>query len=241
MKTIFTIIILTLCFNCFSQTQAEMNQEAYDEFNKSNDKLNEIYQTILSGYKNDTLFIENLKISQRIWVQFRDAEMEMKYPKYPNRIYGSIHPTCRAFCLKELTEKRITTLKKWTNGEEEGDVCNGSVKIIEEIESKSMGKATIQKDSSVWITANMKRNHRIFGYEKKNIHSSKMILLSIFTNEVENNPFECKYGAYYDTSGMTDLDLKYQNTQDEFIKIALLKKGKIIDEVFMLKKWFEFK
>ena len=116
-------------FCSYSQTQAEMNKEAYAEFNKADNELNEVYQKILAEYKTDTLFVENLKASQRIWIKFRDAELKMKFPDYPDKIYGSIHPTCRAFYLMELTEKRTESLKIWLNGTEEGDVCNGSVKI----------------------------------------------------------------------------------------------------------------
>jgi len=240
MKHLLIFIILTISFSCFSQTQAEMNRKAYAEFNKSDKQLNEIYQTILSEYKTDSIFVENLKKSQRIWIQFRDAEMDMKYPNYPEKIYGTIHPTCRAFYLKELTKKRIKTLKIWVSGTEEGDVCNGSVKIIEEIDSEYMGKAYIEKDSTIWMSANMKKDHRIFGYKKKDIYSTKMILLSIFTNDVKNNSFDCEYGAFYDTNGMTDLKLKYAATENDFLRIDIIREGKTIDEVYMLKKWFEF-
>ena len=240
MKNLLTFIILTFSFSCFSQTQAEMNKEAYAEFNKSDKILNEIYQTILSEYKSDTIFVENLKKSQRLWIQFRDAEMEMKFPNYSDKTYGSIHPTCRAFYLKEITDKRIETLKEWVTGTEEGDVCNGSVKIIEEIDSQYMGKAFIEKDNSIWMTASMNKDHRIFGYKNKDIYSEKMILLSVFTNEVENNPFGCKYGAFYDTNGMKDIELKYVSIEDDFLKIEIIQNGKTIDEVYMLKKWFEF-
>lgn len=92
MKRLFTFLILTIGFNSFSQTHTEMNQEAYNDFRKSDEELNEIYQRILSEYKDDTLFIENLKNSQRIWVQFRDAELKMKFPAYPDKHMGTIQP-----------------------------------------------------------------------------------------------------------------------------------------------------
>ncbi|PCJ64883.1 MAG: hypothetical protein COA58_11460 [Bacteroidetes bacterium] len=240
MKSILTFVLLTLSFTCFPQTQAEMNQEAYAEFSTSDKQLNDIYKTILSEYKTDSIFIENLKKSQRIWIQFRDAEMEMKYPNYSDQRYGSIHPICRAFYLKELTDKRTNTLKKWVAGMEEGDACNGSVKTIEEIGSPFMGKAYITKDSFIWIAANMKKDHRIFGYNQTDIYSKKMILISIFTNEVKNNPFNCTYGAFYETNEMRDMSLKYVTTEDDFLKIEILREGQTVDTVYMLKKWFEF-
>lgn len=128
MNKIILLLLLTFSINCFSQTQAEMNQQAYASYNKADKKLNTVYQKILVKYKTDKLFVANLKKSQRIWISFRDAEMDMKYPNYPNQNYGSIHPTCRAVYLTELTESRIKTLNVWLNGIKEGDACSGSVK-----------------------------------------------------------------------------------------------------------------
>lgn len=240
MKKLPIFIILIFSFNCIAQTQAEINNEAYLDFKKSDEKLNQVYKTILSKYKSDSVFLKSLKKSQRLWIQFRDAEMEMKYPNYKNRSYGSIHPTCISLYLKELTDTRIKTLNEWVCGIEEGYLCAGSVKFIEEIDLQDMQKAYIEKDGSIWIKANMRKDHRIFGYKNKDIYSEKMILFSIFTNEVKNNPFDCKYGAFYDTSNMKDIKLKYIASENGFLKIGLIKNGEIIDEVFMLKKWFEF-
>ena len=128
MNKILLLLLLTFSINCFSQTQAQMNQQAYASYNKADKKLNTVYQKILVKYKADKLFVTNLKKSQRIWVSFRDAEIDMKYPNYPNQNYGSIHPTCRAIYLTELTESRIKTLTIWLNGIKEGDTCAGSVK-----------------------------------------------------------------------------------------------------------------
>jgi len=240
MEKILTLILLSLSLNGFAQSQAEMNRQAYDEFNQSDRKLNEIYHAILSGYKSDTLFVKNLRKSQRIWIQFRDAEMEMKYPPYPGNFYGSIHSICRASFLKELTDRRIETLKVWLGGMEEGELCNGSVKTIKEIDPEYMGMALVENDSTIRMSADMKKDHRIFGYKEKDINSTKMILLSIFTNEVENNPFNCKYGSYYDTGDMINMKLKYLLTEGEFLKVGIMKERKVIEEVYMLKKWFAF-
>ena len=129
MNRLVIILFLTLNFNCFSQTQAEMNKEAYAAFNKTDNELNQVYQKILTEYKTDTLFVENLIASQRIWIKFRDAELKMKFPEYQNKNYGTIHPICRAFYLLELTENRTKTLKEWLKGIDGLDACNGSVKI----------------------------------------------------------------------------------------------------------------
>lgn len=128
--TLILLISTISIHSSYSQTQAEMNKEAYADFHTSDDELNRVYKQIITEYKEDTVFLDALKKSQRIWIKFRDAELEMKYPNYQDLShYGSIHPMCRAYYLKNLTDKRIETLKIWLVGIEEGDLCNGSVKI----------------------------------------------------------------------------------------------------------------
>ncbi len=118
-----------ISFTSYSQTQATMNKEAAESYQKADKELNETYQAILSEYKKDQLFIQNLKASQRIWIKFRDAELNLKYPETEPGYYGSIHPMCVSNYLEKLTRKRIKTLQIWINGIEEGNVCGGSVKI----------------------------------------------------------------------------------------------------------------
>lgn len=85
-------------------------------------------------------------------------------------------------------------------------------------------KASIDpRDSSIWIVANMREDHRIFGYEKPSTESKRMFLLSIFTNDVKNNPFHLPYGAYYGTDEMKNSRLKFNSYQGKFIKAELLK------------------
>ena len=126
------IIILTLCLTssifCYSQTQREMNTEAYENYKKADTKLNQVYSQILKEYKSNIVFITYLKNAQRLWIQFRDAEMKAMYPEREDGYYGSVHPMCWNIYLQELTEERIKKLNIWLLGIEEGDVCNGSVK-----------------------------------------------------------------------------------------------------------------
>lgn len=132
MKTIkfkcITLALMLILFSvaAFAQTQSELNSKAYSEYEKADKSLNDIYKKIKAAYFSDTVFIKNLKASQRLWVKFRDAEMQMKYPE--NKSYGSAQPMCYSLYLQELTEDRIKTLKVWLDGIAEGDVCAGSVK-----------------------------------------------------------------------------------------------------------------
>jgi uncharacterized protein YecT (DUF1311 family) len=83
---------------------------------------------ILKEYKSDTAFIRNLKVAQKIWVQFCDADMKVKYPDRVRGYYGSVYPMCWSIYLTELTEERVKRLKCWLTGCEEGEACCGSVK-----------------------------------------------------------------------------------------------------------------
>ncbi len=241
MKYLLSLLLLFISVQGYSQTQAEMNESAYAEYRQSDKQLNHIYQTILSKYKSDKTFINNLKKSQRLWLKFRDAEMAMKYPNYANNKYGSVQPTCDAIYLKHLTDQRISTLQTWVSGIEEGEVCCGSVKVIEKTDPNSINKLTIKNDGSLFLHSDIKKDHRIFAYQFPDINSRKMFVLSVFTPDVKGNQLNYQYGAYYDTNGMRNkgIKLKYVNTDDDFVKVHVIKNKKVIDTVYMLKKWFE--
>ena len=127
------LFMIIFSFNVISQTQGEMNAEKEKSYKSSDKKLNAVYQAILEEYKNDTIFLEALRLSQRNWIKFRDSELKMKYPERETEgYYGSVYPMCEAIYLNELTKSRIKTLKTWLEGIEEGDVCSGSVKMTSE-------------------------------------------------------------------------------------------------------------
>jgi hypothetical protein len=94
-------------------------------------------------------------------------------------------------------------------------------------------------DSSINLTANIRQDHRIFGYAKPDIKSERLLLLSVFTNDVENNPFGCKFGAYYDTNGMDELILKYNSTSGNFVKASAIDKANNSTTIYFEKKWIE--
>ena len=127
-------IVLAIVFLCFatlahSQSQSDINLEAFNNFKKADSDLNTTYQKILKEYKSDVVFLKNLKTSQKIWITFRDAEMLTKYPKRSVGYYGSIQPTCWNNYMELLTKERTKTLQVWLTGIQEGNMCSGTVKI----------------------------------------------------------------------------------------------------------------
>ncbi len=131
MKLFLLVITVLISVTGYTQTQTDMNRSESKSLEKTDKELNEIYKTILTEYKSDSTFIQNLKASQRLWVKFRDAELKVKYPETEPRYYGSVYPMCVSIYLEKLTHERIETLQQWIDGIEEGDVCSGSVKMKE--------------------------------------------------------------------------------------------------------------
>ncbi|VBB43666.1 conserved exported hypothetical protein [uncultured Paludibacter sp.] len=95
-------------------------------------------------------------------------------------------------------------------------------------------------DSTINLTANIRQDHRIFGYAKPDVKSERLLLLSVFTNDVENNPFGCRLGAYYDTGGINELTLKYNSTTGNFVKATAIDKANNLTTIYFEKKWIEF-
>jgi uncharacterized protein YecT (DUF1311 family) len=130
MKTVFIFISFILfCCSCEAQTTSDrVNPDA--EYKKIDKELNTVYQTILFQYQNDTTFLKNLKKSQRIWIQFRDAELAMKYPKGEKNQHKNLSPFCRALYLTDLTNERISTLRLWLQGVKDTNECTGSIQKL---------------------------------------------------------------------------------------------------------------
>ena len=128
-KFLYSVLFILGTHFSFSQTQLEMNEIEHKIFLNADKELNQVYQTVLKEYKSDTVFIKSLRTSQKVWVQFRDAEMKMMYPDREPGYYGSIHPMCWSIYKTELTTERTKKLKIWLTGQEEGDSCSPSIKV----------------------------------------------------------------------------------------------------------------
>ena len=128
MKVFFIFLLAFISTAGLAQTQSEMNQESFDSLGKTDLELNSVYQKILQEYKEDTVFIKNLIKTQKIWIKFRDAQVEMKFPEREPGWYGSMYPMCVSGYLEKLTRDRIKTLKEWLAGVEYGEGCGGSIK-----------------------------------------------------------------------------------------------------------------
>lgn len=108
-------------------SQAELNEAAYKEYERADEKLNEIYRTIFREYKGEKLFLEKLKETERLWIKYRDAYMESRFPGEDKQfIYGSVYPMAYYYVKAQKTWERVRELDEWLNYQE-GDVTAGSI------------------------------------------------------------------------------------------------------------------
>jgi uncharacterized protein YecT (DUF1311 family) len=113
----------------FAQNQIEIDGQSCAQFHQADATLNQTYNQVLSDYAKDSQFIAKLKIAQRAWLAYRDAELEAVYPKTDKQTaYGTAYPTCHCAELQFLTEQRTAQLKRWLDGTHDGDACAGSIK-----------------------------------------------------------------------------------------------------------------
>jgi uncharacterized protein YecT (DUF1311 family) len=111
MKTIRHIALFLLIVNVAvtdsrAQSQSQMNQEAYADFEKADAALNKIYAQVLT--KLDKEGQGKLKAAQRAWVAFRDAQADLDADYMRG---GSAAPLLHSGSLAGTTRRRIQDLK----------------------------------------------------------------------------------------------------------------------------------
>ena len=122
MKTTLLVLTLLLSTTLYAKgiqckedgTQLQMNQCAYENFKKSDKALNRVYKKLRVKNKNDKAYLKNLKISQRLWIKFRDAELDLTFtcPSGNMRMcFGSMYPLLFNAEKTALTQQRVKALK----------------------------------------------------------------------------------------------------------------------------------
>ena len=130
MKRLMIIIVLFLESVCYAQTQSDLTEKAGRDCTKSEQKMKAVLKKIALLYKDQKLFLEKLRISQKCWLKFRKAQLDALYPaKDKQAAYGSSYPTAYAHAMEALNKQRIVQLMVWINGVEEGNIEAGSVKL----------------------------------------------------------------------------------------------------------------
>lgn len=89
-----------------AQTQGEMNQQAYREFEAADRKLNAAYAQAMKAMPDDEAR-QKLKAAQRAWLAYRDAQAEVEADVARG---GTMAPCLRAGTMTELTGQRTAEL-----------------------------------------------------------------------------------------------------------------------------------
>ena len=106
MKILLALLLLSATA-AFGQTQAEMNQQAAADFRKADTQLNAIYGKVKAAL--DAEAQEKLKVAQRAWITFRDAEADLQADATARG--GTMAPCLYNGVRQQLTETRIEELK----------------------------------------------------------------------------------------------------------------------------------
>ncbi|MDR3734293.1 MAG: lysozyme inhibitor LprI family protein [Acidobacteriaceae bacterium] len=113
------------CKNWFNNEhlgQSGMNYCAAEDTKRSDQELNRVYQQLLAKVKTDVLATNKIKMAERAWVAYRDAEIDAMWPLGNAMEYGSVNPMCVYMYRKDLIDARIKQLKFMLSSES-GDVC----------------------------------------------------------------------------------------------------------------------
>lgn len=93
------------------------------------------------------------------------------------------------------------------------------------------------EDNNFMLWADMKMDHRLYGYEKPDVNSKKLILLSIFTNDVDGNPFGLPLGAHYSTADIEDASLTFKGEKDGFVEVLFKDGNNKKETLYFERKW----
>lgn len=95
--------------------QLALNACARDEFSKADNDLNQAYQALIRKKADDKLFISKLRLAQKAWLVFRDAELEARFACAENDIkicWGSTYPMLFLSSKAALTRDRNIQLQQ---------------------------------------------------------------------------------------------------------------------------------
>jgi len=95
--------------------QLELNACAIDDFAKADKELNQTYQSLIKKDADDPLFISKLRLAQKAWLAFRDADLEARFACSEDNVricWGSMYPMSFFYRKAELTRERTKHLQQ---------------------------------------------------------------------------------------------------------------------------------
>ncbi len=95
--------------------QLELNACASDSFAEADKELNQTYQSPIKKEADAPLFINKLRLAQKAWLAFRDAELEARFACSEDDVricWGSMYPMLFLSRKAELTRERTQHLQQ---------------------------------------------------------------------------------------------------------------------------------
>ena len=115
-KIIFALIFSVFAVSVFAQSQMELTERAYAEFASADAELNAVYQEIRAKYAANQKILTGLRDTQRLWIQFRDAQIKVLFPVpiggHMEKGYGSMYPMLLTQFQTYLTRERTLQLRR---------------------------------------------------------------------------------------------------------------------------------
>ena len=111
-----TFLILLPLSSTHGQSQMQMNREAGQALEKADTKLNASYKKIMVSKEVEEEAKKNLRIAQRAWLQFVEAQINTIFPvkegENPRDLYGSMYALDYASTKTKLVKTRIQQLEQ---------------------------------------------------------------------------------------------------------------------------------
>jgi len=106
----------------WEDTQAGMTEAAEKGADAAEAEMRRVLERLVKEAAGKPEAVAKLRKAQAAWEQYRDAELEVRWPFAERGRYGSVYPMCLADRREALTRERVRALRSLL-GEGEGDAC----------------------------------------------------------------------------------------------------------------------
>jgi uncharacterized protein YecT (DUF1311 family) len=94
-------------------TAPKKNEQEYplETYRLADRKLNAVYKELLTIKKSDSVFVQNLRKAERLWMQYRDAQLASRFLEHPSITAETASTKEELLFLVTLTQKRTQELQ----------------------------------------------------------------------------------------------------------------------------------
>ena len=123
---LFSLFVLPLS----AQLRTQFEVSIILKYKEAEEKIRDVYRQVLASHLQDTLFQRNLTAAQNIWYQYRDAQINVRFPKQKRPENDSSNILYIYAYKRQLTEARIKELQSYLE--------NGNIPQIVEPQTRTI-------------------------------------------------------------------------------------------------------